>query len=165
VARVKICPNCRHENAFRVPFCEQCGVDLSSVEALELSKKSVETPGQGEAVPPAEGAAGSAPEDPGGARTFLTFPWGDEEVADLLFIGRDPDLSPLAERMERDGFGWVSRRHAELYVEGGTLFVRDLGSANGTFVNGRQLETAPVALGSGDQVAFSKRLIAIVRKD
>jgi ABC transport system ATP-binding/permease protein len=39
----------------------------------------------------------------------------------------------------------VSRRHLEVSWQGGAWFVRDLGSANGTFRDGRQLGTEPVA--------------------
>jgi hypothetical protein len=41
----------------------------------------------------------------------------------------------------------VSRRHAELRLEGGRWLLRDLGSANGTFVNGRQVVEAEVRPG------------------
>jgi pSer/pThr/pTyr-binding forkhead associated (FHA) protein len=33
----------------------------------------------------------------------------------------------------------VSRRHCEVYEENGTLMVRDVGSSNGTFVNGKRV--------------------------
>jgi len=45
----------------------------------------------------------------------------------------------------------VSRTHCEVYDDEGELAVRDLGSANGTFVNGQRIE-GPTALGSGDLV-------------
>jgi ABC-type multidrug transport system ATPase subunit len=45
----------------------------------------------------------------------------------------------------------VSRRHARLVVVGGHVLVMDLGSANGTFVNGRRL-THRVALKPGDRL-------------
>jgi pSer/pThr/pTyr-binding forkhead associated (FHA) protein len=35
----------------------------------------------------------------------------------------------------------VSRRHAEIYERDGRLFVRDLGSLNGTFVNNQRIES------------------------
>jgi hypothetical protein len=44
----------------------------------------------------------------------------------------------------------VSRRHAELRVEEGRWLLRDLGSANGTYVNGRRVVEAEVR--SGDVV-------------
>jgi predicted component of type VI protein secretion system len=43
----------------------------------------------------------------------------------------------------------VSRRHCEIVAEGDTLMVRDLGSSNGTFVNGKRV-LGKQALKSGD---------------
>jgi ABC transport system ATP-binding/permease protein len=45
----------------------------------------------------------------------------------------------------------VSRRHAQIRVDGGRVRLRDLGSANGTFVNGRRL-TQPIELEPGDRI-------------
>ncbi len=47
----------------------------------------------------------------------------------------------------------VSRRHAALRVTDGRLVVEDLGSTNGTFVNGEQI-TGPRELELGDEVRF-----------
>jgi hypothetical protein len=41
----------------------------------------------------------------------------------------------------------VSRRHAELRIEGGCWLLRDLGSSNGTWVNGRRVVEAEVRPG------------------
>jgi two-component system response regulator AtoC len=50
-----------------------------------------------------------------------------------LLIGRGRECHvPIAHRT-------VSERHAELEIEAGAAFVRDVGSKNGTFVNGRRL--------------------------
>lgn len=167
MARVKICPSCKHENSPDHPFCAGCSFVLADTEISE----SVPAP----TIEPTEPAplAGLAQEqqaprsgtwrEASNARPLLKFPWGDVEVAATLFVGRDPDISPLAQRIERDGFGWVSRKHAEVYVEEGKLYVRDVGSANGTFVNGARLGTQPVVLADGDQVSFSQRLVAVVR--
>ncbi len=48
----------------------------------------------------------------------------------------------------------VSRRHAELELAGGALHVRDLGSTNGTFLNGERLTDALAR--PGDQLAFGR---------
>jgi adenylate cyclase len=48
----------------------------------------------------------------------------------------------------------ISRRHAELECRDGIVTVRDLGSSNGTFVNGARIETATVT--AGDTVTFGK---------
>jgi pSer/pThr/pTyr-binding forkhead associated (FHA) protein len=45
----------------------------------------------------------------------------------------------------------VSRRHCELFEAGGKLAIRDLGSSNGTFVNGKKI-TGQQVLKSGDEV-------------
>ncbi len=41
----------------------------------------------------------------------------------------------------------VSRRHAELRIETGCWLLRDLGSSNGTWVNGRRVVEAEVRPG------------------
>lgn len=49
---------------------------------------------------------------------------------------------------------YVSRRHAHVFIKGGAPFVEDLGSTNGTFVNGERLGASAVELKNGDSVAF-----------
>jgi two-component system, NtrC family, sensor kinase len=51
----------------------------------------------------------------------------------------------------------VSRNHAELVRRGDTYAVRDLGSSNGTFVNGKPV--AEYELSSGDQVQVGRSLL------
>jgi pSer/pThr/pTyr-binding forkhead associated (FHA) protein len=50
--------------------------------------------------------------------------------------------------------GYLSRRHAHIFVKGATPFVEDLGSRNGTYVNGRRLAEHAVALEDGAVVGF-----------
>ncbi|MFP6767488.1 MAG: FHA domain-containing protein, partial [Planctomycetaceae bacterium] len=45
----------------------------------------------------------------------------------------------------------VSRRHARVFVDGGQFAIEDLGSGNGTFVNGQRIESA-VPLKNQDRV-------------
>ncbi|MFD7990174.1 FHA domain-containing protein [Streptomyces mexicanus] len=66
-----------------------------------------------------------------------------------LRIGRDP-ASGL--RLSHET---VSRVHAELSSQGGRWVLRDLGSTNGTTVNGRRVVGAAVVR-AGDQVAFGQ---------
>ncbi|MFJ4620252.1 FHA domain-containing protein [Streptomyces sp. NPDC088812] len=66
-----------------------------------------------------------------------------------LRIGRDP-ASGL--RLTHES---VSRVHAELCRQGGMWVLRDLGSTNGTTVNGRRVIGAAVVR-EGDQVAFGQ---------
>jgi pSer/pThr/pTyr-binding forkhead associated (FHA) protein len=50
--------------------------------------------------------------------------------------------------------GYISRRHAHIFVKGATPFVEDLGSRNGTFVNGKRLAEHAIALEDGAVVGF-----------
>ncbi|MBT9555800.1 MAG: FHA domain-containing protein [Myxococcales bacterium] len=50
----------------------------------------------------------------------------------------------------------VSRRHAELGADGDTVWVRDLGSSNGTFVNGQRIGADPVQLTPGVSLAVGQ---------
>jgi pSer/pThr/pTyr-binding forkhead associated (FHA) protein len=53
----------------------------------------------------------------------------------------------------------ASRLHAELRVDEGIWFVRDLGSRNGTVLNGLKLAPyQPKALQAGDQIKIANRL-------
>jgi hypothetical protein len=70
-----------------------------------------------------------------------------EGLTARLFAGRDPAACQLA-HMDPT----LSRRHAEIYVENGQPFIRDLGSANGTWVDGQHLGHDAMALRPGQQV-------------
>jgi len=48
----------------------------------------------------------------------------------------------------------ASRRHAEVCWDGETCTLRDLGSANGTFLNGRRI-TTPQTLHAGDKITIA----------
>jgi pSer/pThr/pTyr-binding forkhead associated (FHA) protein len=71
------------------------------------------------------------------------------------FIGRfdenpvDIDLTP----QEAEDNPWASRQHACVSYENGGLFIEDLGSVNGTFVNKNKITKGEkVALKNGDYV-------------
>jgi pSer/pThr/pTyr-binding forkhead associated (FHA) protein len=49
---------------------------------------------------------------------------------------------------------YLSRRHAHIFLKQGQPLVEDLGSTNGTFVNGVRLDEHAVALSEGDLIAF-----------
>jgi len=53
----------------------------------------------------------------------------------------------------------VSERHAELVISRGGFLIRDLGSANGTFVNGRQV--GEQSLAAGDQIKLGSTTLNI----
>lgn len=97
-------------------------------------------------------------------RAALRWPWNEElEIAGKLVVGREPPApAALAARLERE-YPNVSRRHAELLLVEGALWIIDLGSSNGTFVNDTRL--APnqrVRLVNGARVRFAAKLTAVV---
>jgi hypothetical protein len=82
--------------------------------------------------------------------TILPLPDG----ADLL-VGRESDLDlVLQEEL-------VSRKHAKLTVRGGEVTVQDLGSTNGTFVNGQKVKRSKVE--PGDRILIGASLMRLVR--
>ncbi|MCA8958973.1 MAG: trypsin-like peptidase domain-containing protein [Planctomycetes bacterium] len=69
-----------------------------------------------------------------------------------LSVGRDPSNGLV---LDSDRFPHVSSLHARLDAVDGRLEVEDLGSKNGTLVNGRQIESR-TELHSGDLVQFGR---------
>jgi FHA domain/zinc-ribbon domain len=68
--------------------------------------------------------------------------------ADLTTAGRHPDSDIFLDDVT------VSRRHAEFYRQGARFTVRDVGSLNGTYVNGERVEEAELT--GGDEVQIGK---------
>ena len=66
-------------------------------------------------------------------------------------IGRGGEQLPLTDNT-------VSRRHAELHPRDGDWIVKDLGSANGTYVNGIRVDNT-YALKLGDQIRVGRTLL------
>jgi signal transduction histidine kinase len=69
----------------------------------------------------------------------------------LALIGRESRQLPLTDNT-------VSRRHAELVPRDGEWILKDLGSSNGTYVNGLRVDNT-FALKLGDQVRVGKTLL------
>jgi hypothetical protein len=71
-----------------------------------------------------------------------------------VIIGRGNDLDlVLAEDM-------VSRKHAKIVANGGSLSITDLGSTNGTFVNGEKVKRADLHL--NDRVLIGTSILKII---
>ena len=71
---------------------------------------------------------------------------------DQLTIGRDSSSGVAINDAE------ISRKHARLTFQGGKYVIEDLGSTNGTFVNGQRL-VSTVVLKSGDVVSFGEQIV------
>jgi len=54
----------------------------------------------------------------------------------------------------------ISRRHARMTFQGGKYVLEDLGSTNGTFVNGQRL-AGPRVLKAGEVVSFGEQIVLV----
>ncbi len=73
-------------------------------------------------------------------------------VGQSSFVGRDPEIDVALSDTK------VSRQHAIIEQADGVWMIRDLGSANGTFVNGRKI-SEPMSLKLGDQIRVGRTLL------
>lgn len=123
-------PDSRDKTTFHDAFSPMPSLDLPSASAPTASE---DAPGDGETAP--EPAA-----EPAQFTLVVTMPDETAEVFSLVegaqIVGRElscdltiPDTS-------------ISRRHARITVEAGTVMLEDLGSKNATFVDGQKLTTS-----------------------
>lgn len=171
------CPACKHRNRPGVLLCENCGTNLATgrqpllgtrdlkrdteaVEGVKLldtdQSKAIETAGGSvfteNMVLRIEIEAGSTP--------MLVYPKQE------IIIGRRdpstggmPDVDLTAYAGYRMG---VSRRHAAIRLYDRQLHVSDLGSSNGTFLNGiRLVAHRPYQLRDGDEVRLGQMVLRL----
>ncbi len=141
------CTNCGHPNRDDARFCAECGHPLQEDVTVTL--------------PPVEAEEEVHDEFP--------FPHDELEPGQaLLLVKRGPnagstflldqDATTVGRSTEGDVFlddVTVSRKHAIFERRtGGAWFVRDVGSLNGTYVNGEQVDETKLA--SGDEVQIGR---------
>ncbi len=73
---------------------------------------------------------------------------------DVMTLGRDPESHAVFSASQ------VSWNHARLYREGRELKIQDLGSSNGTFVNGRPI-TQPTVVTDGDTIGLGSHTLIL----
>jgi hypothetical protein len=87
-----------------------------------------------------------------GPRPNLVF----ELDAESYIIGREAGNEIVIEDPQ------VSRRHAQLTRQGASYLLEDIGSTNGTYVNGKRV-TAPVLLANGDMIGLADTVVLAVQ--
>jgi pSer/pThr/pTyr-binding forkhead associated (FHA) protein len=76
------------------------------------------------------------------------------ELADELTVGRAGGCQITLDDT------YVSQLHARVYRRDGQLYVEDLGSTNGTYLN-RKKVTAPIAIRKGDRLQIGKTVMEL----
>lgn len=183
----QVCPTCAFRNRPGVLFCENCGTNLTTGEqsmvgtrdlrngdapenpkaqTAKLSEEAVED----ESVSKAVRSAGSTVFEPGmslrveiegGSKPVVVRPRND----DLILGRRDPTTgaTPEVDMTPYAGYRMgVSRRHASLRLKDNQLNLWDLGSSNGTFLNGNRLTPhRPYPVRDGDEVRLGQMILRI----
>ncbi|MHB8625911.1 MAG: FHA domain-containing protein [Aggregatilineales bacterium] len=163
------CPNCNHRNRLGVVFCENCGASL--IGNSPISTKSL---GGDNALPEAtEVAVATTGESVLTDSTLLRIEIEGSNEPILLKPGpevilgrRDPTTGAMPDVDLTQFAGYrmgVSRRHAALRPgEGRRLDLWDLGSSNGTFLNGTRLGAhRPYRLRDGDEIRLGQMLMRL----
>ena len=143
---VVYCQECGFQNPEAANYCSRCGALLARpgapAEATQtFSPEEIADPEHEEML----GIEGPAlVVRAGGGRAGESF----KPTGDRTRIGRSPDCEIFLDDVT------VSRDHAVLVEEGGKYTVEDQGSLNGTFVNRRRIDSAPLA--EGDELQIGK---------
>jgi hypothetical protein len=172
-----LCPNCHHQELSGALFCSECGARLVVTESptthhIERNQTGLlMTQGQSRvSIPPVPvvtpGNADSAVSlhlIESGMILHLT---GQNEftmgrVVEGQPILPDVDLSPYEAYAQG-----VSRLHAALKLNNQRIFITDLGSSNGTRVNGQKImPNVDYPLNHGDVIALGKfKIQVLIRK-
>jgi hypothetical protein len=157
------CPFCNSTYPENTLFCEECGSYLAPGNAQATDPLSGQTDAEGE-----RGRSGSSTFkilvlsiDGGGS---IELPLSKEVVLGRLDPGRAifPDVDLTGEEGSDKG---VSRRHARISRREGQVFIEDLNSLNGTFLNATRLvPEIPYPVKDGDQVQLGKLVVTIALK-
>lgn len=169
-----ICPSCQHEEMYGTLFCSECGTQLTNLKPSPA--KTAVYPGEGpvtaskttqEREPPQKPPSESLPGTLVSLKvlesgTIIPLEGGQEftlgRVSGNQPILPDIDLTPY--RAYECG---VSRLHATIKIEKKAVTVTDLGSANGTQLNGRKISPhAPQPIKNEDNLTLGKFKIQVL---
>lgn len=169
-----VCPNCRHNNMTGSMFCSECGAHLISSDNLVTQNISTDQLHieEGVSSPPIMGiyrTPGSKIDTWGTLHLLETgqmLPLSDRKEFTLGRISEgqpimpDIDLSPYSAYANG-----VSRLHAVVKRSGEQVILMDLGSSNGTYLNGKRMApNKEQGLHHGDLMMFGKLKIQILLK-
>jgi pSer/pThr/pTyr-binding forkhead associated (FHA) protein len=146
------CSECGFQNPETANFCARCGALLQRAEPASDETQSLSA----EDVAELSGEHDLGLEGPalvvraGGGRAGESF----RPAGARTRIGRSPDCDIFLDDVT------VSRNHAVLVEENGEFSVEDQGSLNGTFVNRKRIDRAP--LHEGDELQVGKYRLTFI---
>ena len=143
---VVYCQECGFQNPESANYCSRCGGLLSKGETAAETTQTFSPEEIGEHLDHEDfGLEGPAlVVRAGGGRAGESFKPAGERTR----IGRSPDCEIFLDDVT------VSRKHATISRRGDQVTIEDQGSLNGTFVNRRRVESAP--LDDGDELQIGK---------
>ncbi len=161
------CPVCQGERPENTPFCNECGAYLlgDNGNETDLLPLGGVTWMSREETTEASGVDVTSP-----LSLKLTIPDSGRAVevplTEQVTIGRlDPASAsfPNVDLTTDDALDkGVSRHHAKITRRGHEVFIEDLGSINGTFLNCRKLiPYLPEALSNGDALHMGKLMLRV----
>lgn len=168
-----VCPSCKHEEIIGALFCSECGARLNYeifMEATARGEVAQETEGQPFA--PYQRRPTSQPLP--GYRVALTILDGGEilplEGGQEFTLGRVSGNQPILPDVDLSPYGayegGVSRLHATINISKEAVTIMDLGSANGTWVNGKKIPAhQPIPLQHGDVLGLGKFKMQVLIRD
>jgi hypothetical protein len=149
------CPECGFQNQEAANFCTKCGAALVPEEAGETTMTFAPDEQTAENALALDELGISGPAlvvRSGGGRAGETFhPMGDRTT-----IGRSPDCEVFLDDVT------VSRKHAVLVHRDDRFEIEDLSSLNGTFLNRKRIEKAP--LEDGDELQIGKYRLTFLQR-
>lgn len=157
------CTYCGYGNLEGVLFCEDCGQNLRGNIMETLPTRSLEHLGLTNDLS-SRATWGTARFSPESAVLFHVTDADDPitlQVMERMVLGRTDASSPRKPDLDLSDFGalekGVSRMHATLYRSEDTLTIVDMGSMNGTHLNGQRLApNQPRILRDGDEIRLGK---------
>jgi hypothetical protein len=166
-----VCSNCKHTNMAGAMFCAECGAQLAGKDSFITQTISADK-GHREGG----GHADEIYESFDGGDAWATLHLLDTgQVLPLstrneFTMGRTSEGQPIMPDIDLSPYqayaAGVSRLHAVIKREGDRLVFMDLGSSNGTYVNGKRLApNVEQILSHGDVVALGKMKMQVLVKD
>jgi len=146
-----MCKSCGQRNQPGANFCSSCGNALSANEDATITFQ-VSDLGLGDH---AEDDLSGALSDLSPSDAMLYVKRGSNVGAtylldtDVTRAGRHPDSEVFLDDVT------VSRRHAEIHRDWAHFVLNDVGSLNGTYLNGK-ISNTPMRLAHGDEVQIGK---------